>query len=94
MTKIPFQSKFFYEYYAKICGTSIEIDFSSRRLSILNIEREIIETILFSKSIQHSFTLVDLLKSEHKVGDTIYAVYPDGFENNNWLWAGNMIAVL
>ena len=94
MTNIPFQSKFFNEYYKNIRGNAIEIDFSNRRLSILNTDREIIATILFSKSIHHFFTSVDLLKPEHKVGDKIYAVYPDGFENYNWLWAGDVTAVL
>lgn len=94
MMNIPFKSKFFKDYYKSVQGAEIELDFINRQLLIINTDKQIVSTIRFSKSVQNQFTNAALLKTEHQQGDKIYVVYPDGFENLNWLWAGDVTETL
>jgi len=91
MTNRPFNSKSFKEYVQSIQAKFIEMDFHNRQIVIKNKNEEVVSTIFFSKSIQHRFTVSELLNTEHKVGDNMYAVYLEGYENKHWLWCGEVI---
>ncbi len=75
----------FIDYCRQIKGVKIRIDNKRRCVEILT-ERNTVVTVHLSKSITQVFTVADLLKTEHLIGDKTYHVYTQGDYNIHWLF--------
>jgi hypothetical protein len=93
-SEIPYNSVPFNEYFKRIDATYIKISFSNKRLFLSDINNQLITTVLFSKSIIKEFTIDELLfKGSSDKVRLLYYVYENGFENQNWLWALEVIDI-
>ena len=79
----------FHDYFIKVKGEYIEIDLINNKVMIYG--NNIISKLLLSKSINHHFTFKELMKIEHKIGDYLFFVFENGYDNQNWLWCSQVI---
>lgn len=76
----------FNEFYKKLNGFELKLDFINRKVEIYDISNIIVATLQFSSQIQTKFGEVDLMNIENKDRTKVYYVYTNGIKGYNWLW--------
>lgn len=84
----------FFEWYNLFKGHSIEVDPTTRVLSIYDSEGNKVAEAVISNRIKGDITKIDYKKAASKVGDIIYEVYLKGHDGKNWVYASDVKMIL
>ena len=84
----------FYDYFLKVRGETITIDFENRVVTIKGDKNIIVSTLILSKSIKTEFDLKNLTNQENQLGEYLYFVFEKGYNKQNWLWSSKIVMQL
>jgi len=89
-----FESSLFRDWYKKVGGSSVSIDYEKRELHVYNSRGESIATLDFAKNIDSKFDLGDLFKEKYEAGDYKYHVFPNDAYFCDTLWRVQIAMIL
>ncbi len=76
----------FTQYFQKINGSSINIDFKKRVVEIYDNANNLLNKVNFSAQIIEEFDKNELLKSSDQDRNKAYYVFVNGTNGLDWLW--------
>lgn len=85
----------FKEYFETLGGHSIRIFFLENKILIMDSEQQVIGELAIGRSAKAAgLDLSKMLKSSYEPGDKHFGVLLNGYNNQDWLFAVDVIAIL
>ncbi|WP_192348275.1 hypothetical protein [Algoriphagus sp. Y33] len=76
----------FKDWYESFKGISNLIDFHERKMEIFNVDGILLSSLVLSKSIDSVFELSELFSKNAEIGNYLYFVGLNGYDNRKYLW--------
>jgi hypothetical protein len=87
------ENVFFYQYFNELQGKTIRIDYLINEIYIMGEDQSHCGTVRIAKSAKEAgLELSKLLNPNPKIGEYMYMVLLNGFDNKDWLFAVNVFA--